>query len=148
MITEVEAYDGPLDKASHASRGKTPRNQPMFGPAGIFYVYFTYGMHWLVNIVTGPPNYPAAILFRAGQCVDMKTGKIYNIKGPALLTKFLNISKGQNNKPASQKTGLWLEDRGKKVKDEDIVGAKRIGVDYAGRHWARKKYNLSMWEAL
>ena len=66
MVTEVEAYDGPHDRASHASRGRTPRNYLMFGEAGRFYVYFTYGMHWLVNIVTGPHGYPAAVLLRAG----------------------------------------------------------------------------------
>ena len=66
MISEVEAYDGPRDKASHASRGLTPRNRPMFGDAGHFYVYFTYGIHWLVNITTGPRGYPAAVLFRGG----------------------------------------------------------------------------------
>src|SRR3989304_10562893 len=64
MITEVEAYDGFKDKASHASRGKTERNTPMFGEAGVWYVYFTYGMHYMLNIVTGPQNYPAAVLIR------------------------------------------------------------------------------------
>ena len=64
MITEVEAYDGPKDKASHASRGRTLRNEPMFGEAGRWYVYFTYGMHWMLNIVTGPKDYPAAVLIR------------------------------------------------------------------------------------
>ncbi|TSC68105.1 MAG: DNA-3-methyladenine glycosylase, partial [Parcubacteria group bacterium Gr01-1014_72] len=53
-ITEVEAYDGFKDKASHAHRGETRRNAPMFGEAGSWYVYFTYGMHWMLNIVTGP----------------------------------------------------------------------------------------------
>ncbi len=65
MITEVEAYDGFRDMASHAHRGKTERNKVMFGPAGHWYVYFTYGMHWMLNIVTGPKNYPAAILIRS-----------------------------------------------------------------------------------
>ncbi len=70
LITEVEAYDGPHDKASHANRGRTERTKPMFEEGGVFYIYFTYGMHWLVNIVTGPKNYPAAILIRAGILLD------------------------------------------------------------------------------
>ncbi|MDO8523436.1 MAG: DNA-3-methyladenine glycosylase [bacterium] len=64
MITEVEAYGGPKDKASHAFRGRTKRNEPMFGEAGRWYVYFTYGMHWMLNIVTGSKDYPAAVLIR------------------------------------------------------------------------------------
>ncbi len=65
LITEVEAYDGFQDKASHAHRGRTERNKIMFGPAGYWYVYFTYGVHWMLNIVTGPKDYPAAVLIRA-----------------------------------------------------------------------------------
>ena len=77
MITEVEAYDGPLDKACHAHRGKTPRNAPMFGPGGFFYVYFVYGMHWMLNVVTGEAGDPAAVLIRGIQGWD----------GPGKLTK-------------------------------------------------------------
>ncbi|MEK7149774.1 MAG: DNA-3-methyladenine glycosylase, partial [Patescibacteria group bacterium] len=62
IITEVEAYDGFNDKASHASRGKTERNKIMFEEGGCFYIYFTYGMHYMLNIVTGPKHSPAAIL--------------------------------------------------------------------------------------
>ncbi|MEK9174966.1 MAG: DNA-3-methyladenine glycosylase, partial [Patescibacteria group bacterium] len=98
MITEVEAYDGHRDKASHAHHGKTDRNAPMFNSAGHWYVYFTYGMHWMLNIVTGPKNYPAAILIRG----------VSEINGPARLTRRLIIDKKFNNKPVSNKTGLWI----------------------------------------
>jgi DNA-3-methyladenine glycosylase len=144
MITETEAYDGPNDLASHASRGKTPRTEIMFGDAGRFYVYFVYGMHWLVNIVTGPKNYPAAVLLRAGSYYDPLTKKEILINGPARLSKFLNISKIQNGKYADRKTGAWFEDRGAKIKPSRIIAQKRIGVDYAGPVWANKLYRFTL----
>jgi DNA-3-methyladenine glycosylase len=142
MITEVEAYDGPRDLASHASRGMTARTSIMFGPAGLFYIYFTYGIHWMVNIVTGPPGYPAAILLRAGMYRNLKTGHNVHVTGPARLTKFLKIDGRQNKKPAIKKTGLWFEDRGMKVHHTKVIPGKRIGVDYAGRIWSAKLYNF------
>ncbi|KKU66504.1 MAG: hypothetical protein UX89_C0023G0001 [Parcubacteria group bacterium GW2011_GWA2_47_16] len=131
-ITETEAYDGPEDKASHASRGKTTRNAPMFGKAGQFYVYFTYGIHWMLNIVTGPKDYPAAILIRG-------TDKV---TGPARLTKFLSIDKSFNKKPATRKTGLWFEDRGEVIKQSEIKRTPRVGVAYAGPVWSKKLYRF------
>src|SRR6187549_608385 len=64
IITEVEAYDGAEDLASHASKGRTARTEVMFAPAGIWYVYLCYGIHELLNLVTGPLDYPAAVLIR------------------------------------------------------------------------------------
>ena len=131
MITEVEAYDGFDDKASHASRGKTERNKIMFEKGGQWYVYFTYGMHYMLNIVTGPKNYPAAVLIRGTK----------EINGPARLTKFLKIDKKFNGKPANKKTKLWIEDRGVKISKAQIAKRERVGVDYAGK-WANKLYRF------
>lgn len=131
MITEVEAYVGPHDKASHASRGKTARNQIMFGPAGHWYVYFTYGMHWMLNAVTEREEYPAAVLIRS---VDL-------VSGPGRLTRFFHIDKMLNGKPITSKTGLWIEDRGIKLNPKHIHHARRIGIGYAGA-WQHKLWRF------
>ncbi len=133
-ITEVEAYDGFEDKASHASRGKTLRNEVMFGSAGHFYIYFTYGRHWMLNVVTGEKGYPAAVLIRgAGE-----------ISGPARLTKFLNIDKKLNGQKVGRPAGLWLEDRGLKILPKKIIRTPRIGVNYAGLVWSNKNYRFRL----
>ncbi len=133
MITEVEAYSGFNDKASHASRGKTKRNAPMFGKAGHWYVYFTYGMHWMLNAVTGPEGFPAAVLIRG----------VEGMNGPGRLTKHLGIDKKFNNKLAIPKTGLWIEDnpefRNSKL---EIRNYPRVGVAYAGPIWSNKKWRF------
>lgn len=124
MITETEAYDGFKDKASHASRGQTPRNMPMFSDASTIYVYFTYGMHWMLNIVCGKKGYPAAVLIRgAGEVI-----------GPAKLTKSLKINKSLNHNVLGKKTGLWVEDRGVVIASRRIQRTPRIGIAYAGEY--------------
>ena len=146
MITEIEAYDGFKDKASHAARGKTKRNAPMFGPAGYWYVYFTYGMHWMLNVVTGKKGYPAAVLIRGVQywrrptSVGRRTS--LRLNGPGRVTKFLKIDKRFNGKFASRRTGLWIEDGGVKISKGRIAKGKRVGIDYAGPIWSEKKYRF------
>lgn len=136
MLTEVEAYDGPKDKACHAHRGETPRNFVMFGEAGRSYVYFTYGMHWMLNIVTGAKGYPAAVLIRG---TDQTTG-------PARVTKKFGIDKTFNNKKATRNSGLWFEDRGVKIGRNEIQRTKRIGIDSAGPIWSKKLYRFVLKE--
>ena len=132
MLTEVEAYDGFDDKASHASRGKTERNEIMFGPAGYIYMYLIYGMYWMLNIVTGPQEFPAAVLIRGTK----------EISGPGRLTKQLNLDRSFNKKLLVPKTMLWIEDREIRVLKKEIKRIPRIGVDYAGQIWSKKPYRF------
>lgn len=143
MIVETEAYNGPKDKASHASRGMTERNEPMFKEAGMIYVYLIYGMHSMLNIVTEGHGYPAAVLIRAvdfvqnqkssasrrikNQNYDFKSGK-----GPAKLTKTLGIDRSFNRLPIyTKKHGLWIEGRVSGMALSKVVKTKRVGIDYA-----------------
>jgi DNA-3-methyladenine glycosylase len=104
-LTEVEAYEGPADPGSHAYRGRTARNATMFGPAGHLYVYFTYGMHWCLNIVCGPEGHSSAVLLRAGEVVaGMETAVARRgagagpklASGPARLAQALGIGSGDD----------------------------------------------------
>ncbi len=128
MITEVEAYDGFEDRASHASRGKTERNAVMFQEGGAWYVYFVYGMHEMLNVVVGEREYPAAVLIRG----------VEGISGPGRVTKFFGITRALNGCPATRESGLWVEDRGVIVPRSRIKTSPRIGVAYAGPVWAKK----------
>jgi DNA-3-methyladenine glycosylase len=138
MIVETEAYEGVEDRASHASRGKTDRNQVMFGDPGRWYIYFTYGMHYMLNIVCGKKGHPAAVLIRG----------VVNAIGPGRLTKKLEIDKKLNGKKLSKTSGFWIEYdptsphlagfRGTK----EILKTPRIGVDFAGSVWSKKRYRF------
>ncbi len=131
MVTETEAYDGPYDLASHASKGKTKRTEIMFGHPGYFYIYLCYGVHEMLNVVTREHGYPAAILIR-GVMADTT-----HLDGPGKVTKFLGINRSLNGKKAEKSSGLWFEDRGMKVLKYQKL--PRIGVAYSGPVWSAKK---------
>lgn len=131
LITETEAYIGPHDLASHGSKGRTPRTDIMFGPPGFWYVYFIYGIHWMLNVVTDIAEHPAAVLIRGAGPWN----------GPAKLTKALKIDKRQNTRAAAETSGLWIEDHGVRVPRRQLLRTPRIGVEYAGE-WALKPYRF------
>ena len=132
LICEVEAYDGERDLACHASKGRTKRTEVMYQAGGVWYVYLCYGMHEMLNLVTGPENYPAALLIRG---VDA-------ISGPGRLTKQLRIDRKLNGTPAVTGSGLYLEDHDIKVPRKVIISGPRVGVQYAGPVWAAKPWRF------
>ena len=146
-IVETEAYVGPQDLACHASKGRTARTDVMFGPAGHAYVYFIYGFHNMLNLVTEKQDYPAAVLIRAAEPVGgielMKTrrknGELLNLaSGPGKLCQAFAIDRSLNG--ADLCSGLlYVEDRGEPT--PRFQATPRIGVDYAGR-WKNKPYRL------
>ena len=127
-ITETEAYLGAHDLASHSARGRTARTEVMFGPPGIFYVYLVYGLHWMLNVVTGPANHPSAVLIRGAGAY----------KGPGQLTRGLNITRDLNGLEAMPTSGLGFEDE---ITNTPLVikAGPRVGVDYAGPVWSQRK---------
>jgi DNA-3-methyladenine glycosylase len=138
MIVETEAYVGPEDKASHASRGRTPRTAVMFGPAGFAYVYVIYGLHHCLNAVTEAEGYPAAVLIRAvhpceGVGLMQARRRMRDISllasGPGRLCQAFGIERSLSGTDLCGDT-LFLEDR--HVGPADIVATTRVGVDYAG----------------
>jgi DNA-3-methyladenine glycosylase len=134
-IVEVEAYDGPDDRASHAHRGRTPRTRPMFGEGGIAYVYLVYGMHHCFNVVTGPAGYPAAVLIRAAEApVDGASAT-----GPGRLARAFRIDRSLDGVSLCGDE-LWLE-AGIPVPDGAVRRTPRIGVGYAGA-WSRRPFRF------
>lgn len=129
-ITETEAYRGTEDKACHASKGRTPRTEILYRESGIIYVYLCYGIHWLMNVITGEKEQPQGVLIRACE------GK-YN--GPAKLTKYLEIDKSMNGLSITDNSEIWIEDDGYRP---EIRTDKRVGIDYAGQEWINKQWRF------
>lgn len=139
QIVEVEAYRGKDDPASHAFRGPTPRNAPMFGEPGHAYIYFTYGNHYCLNFTTQRVGVPGAVLIRALQPVEgislMKrfrpnVADVELTSGPGKLTKALWIDKSLNEQDLTVRGPLFVVDRGDK--GLEIARSTRIGVGEHG----------------
>ncbi|MCR4647402.1 MAG: DNA-3-methyladenine glycosylase [Oscillospiraceae bacterium] len=130
-IAETEAYRGTEDEACHASKGRTPRNSVLWRESGVVYVYLCYGMHHLLNVITGEPEQPQGVLLRAGEVHD----------GPGKLTKYLRITKAQNEGSFADEGELWFEDDGLRPQ---LRTAPRVGIDYAGEPWKSKPWRFIM----
>ena len=127
-ISETEAYCGENDTACHAHKGRTKRTEVLYADAGTIYVYLCYGMHWLLNIVTGEKEEPQAVLIRA--CVDAQ--------GPGKLTKKLSIT-GELNRGSILENTLWVEDDGFSCR---ITAEKRVGIGYAAQEDQNKLWRF------
>lgn len=142
-LTEVEAYEGNRDPGSHAFRGRTPRTEVMFGPAGRLYIYFTYGMHWCCNLVCGPEGRASAVLLRAGEVIEgIEIARARRVaakrdvdlaRGPARMAQALGLDGADNGRELD--TGrepdarVWLETA---TSAAQVRTGPRVGVSGPG----------------
>ena len=129
-IVETEAYCGEGDTACHAHCGKTERNAPMYEQGSIAYIYLCYGMHNLLNVVTGAKDYPEAVLIRGVE------GAI----GPGRVTKFLQVDRTLNREPLTTSKRLWIEDDG--TQPPRFKATPRIGIAYATKRDQNRKWRF------
>jgi DNA-3-methyladenine glycosylase len=138
-IVETEAYIGPQDSANHASKGRTRRTEVMFGPPGHAYIYLIYGMHSMLNVVTEPEGFPAAVLIRALEPlenIEAMLAKRPSVRpahlanGPGKLCQAFDIDRTLHNWDLTLGQKLWLEP-GEPLPDTAVKTGPRIGIDYA-----------------
>jgi DNA-3-methyladenine glycosylase len=122
VISEVEAYRGTEDRACHASKGRTKRTEVMYHEGGKIYVYFVYGMYWMLNIVTGETDNPQAVLIRG----------LIGLTGPGRLTRALGIDGSFYGEDLTLSQRIWIEDTGAIL---NYKTGKRIGIEYSGDPW-------------
>jgi len=142
MIVETEAYIGPADKASHAYQGKkTERNQVVFEPGGLVYIYLCYGIHWQLNITTDQEK-PECVLIRA-----LEPDEQANTDGPGKLTKWMGLDQEFYGEDLVESERLWLEKgepacrQAGQIKKDQIVSDQRVGIDYA-EEWTEKEWRF------
>jgi DNA-3-methyladenine glycosylase len=147
IITETEAYLGEEDLGCHAKAGRTARTAILYGPPGHAYVYFTYGMHWLLNAVTGSTDFPAAVLIRAIQPAEgievmtaRRTGRGFD--GPAKLTQAMEIAGGENGLDLTRVgSKLWIEE-GIEIPRRYVTTGPRVGLNNVPEPWKSKPWRF------
>jgi DNA-3-methyladenine glycosylase len=127
IVTEVEAYNGHEDLACHASKGRTLRTDIMFREGGLVYVYLVYGMHWMLNFVTGEEGEATAVLIRG----------LKGIAGPGRVGKFLQLDRTFYGEDLTKSDRIWVEDSGIVVSYKQLP---RVGIHYAGEPWVSKPW--------
>lgn len=140
VLTEVEAYDGANDPASHAFRGQTPRNTPMFGEPGTLYVYRSYGIHWCMNVVTGRTGQASAVLLRGGNlmvgldlAMERRGRTDHLVDGPGKLCQALGVTGDLSGSTIDKGVTLAL---GAALPSAAIEATSRIGISRAkNRKW-------------
>lgn len=142
VIVETEAYQGPEDRGSHAyNNRKTPRNEIMFGAGGVTYMYICYGIHDMLNVVTGAEGTSHAVLIRAveptvGLELMRERRQVFNedarlCRGPGALAKALGLVKAHNGIDLQEDT-IWIEDRGELDTESEIISSARVGMNFDG----------------
>ena len=147
LITETEAYISEKDLACHAKAGLTPRTAPMFGEPGHAYVYFTYGNHWMLNVVTEKEGFPAAVLIRAIQPIEgvevmleRRSGR--DTFGPGKLCQAMGITKSENQADLTgTASGLWIE-AGVQVPNSRVTKGPRLGLNSTPEPWLSKPWRF------
>lgn len=128
-ITEVEAYRGDGDLACHASKGRTSRTEVMFHEGGKIYIYLIYGIHWMLNVVTGAKENPQAVLIRGvEQCY-----------GPGRVSRFFSVDKSFYGEDLAISPRIWIRDG---ERPAGIKTGHRIGIDYAGDYWKSRPWRF------
>ena len=128
-ILETEAYRGPNDLACHASKGRTERTEAFYMDGGHVYMFLCYGVHWMINFVTGHVDEPQAVLLRG----------VEGANGPGKLTKLLNLDKSFYGADLITSDKIWIEDDGVKL---DYITGPRVNINYAGEPWISKPWRF------
>ena len=141
MITELEAYKGPRDRAAHSFGGRrTRRVEPLYGEGGTVYVYLIYGMHWMLNFSTAGAEIPEGVLIR-GILADVD-GECRYLAGPGKVTRYLGIDKTLDGEDAASSKQIRIEDHGVRLPPGIIRRGPRIGIEFAGPYWAARPWRF------